>query len=204
MDLLLALAVFCTVTLFTPGPNNLMLMTSGLNFGFRRGMPHLLGVVLGFTLMVLIVGFGLGAIFQAWPLLYVVLKYAGAIYLLYLAWEIAVSPPPGQRSESTRGQIGFLQAAGFQWVNPKAWVMAVSSVSTYAAVAPFPLNVIVIAALYGVLGLASSGTWLGFGAALQRVLKHPRAVRAFNIVMALLLVASLYPIFTDGLPGSVP
>jgi threonine/homoserine/homoserine lactone efflux protein len=197
MDLLLALTVFCIVTLFTPGPNNLMLMTSGLNFGFRRGLPHLLGVVLGFTAMVLIVGFGLGAIFEAWPLLYVVLKYAGAAYLLYLAWEIAVSTPSDQRGESTGRPIGFLQAAAFQWVNPKAWVMAVGAISTYAAVAAFPLNVIVIATLFGVLGIASSGTWLGFGAALQRVLTDTRAVRAFNIIMALLLVASLYPIIAE-------
>lgn len=204
MDLFVALAVFCVVTLFTPGPNNLMLMTSGLNFGVRRGMPHLLGVVLGFTLMVLIVGFGLGAIFQTWPLLYVVLKYAGAAYLLYLAWQIAVSPAPGQSGAVTGKPIGFFQAIAFQWVNPKSWVMAVSSITTYAAVASFPFNVIVIAALYGVFGLASSSTWLGFGAGLQRVLRQPRAVRVFNIVMALLLVASLYPIFADGLAGSAP
>ncbi len=204
MELLVALALFCIVTLFTPGPNNLMLMTSGLNFGVRRGMPHLLGVVLGFAGMVLIVGLGLGAIFERWPLLYVALKYGGAAYLLYLAWQIAVSLPPGPGGDSAGRPIGFVQAAAFQWVNPKAWVMAVSSVSTYAAVAPFPVNVFVIAALFGVLGLASSGTWLGFGVALQRVLKNPRAVRVFNIIMALLLVASLYPIFAEGLLGRVP
>lgn len=204
MDLLVALAVFCIVTLFTPGPNNLMLMASGLNFGFRRGLPHLLGVVLGFAVMVLIVGIGLGAIFAAWPILYVVLKYVGAVYLLYLAWQIAVSLPPGQRGDAAGVPIGFIQAAAFQWVNPKAWVMAVSAISTYAAIAAFPLNAIVIATLFGVLGLASAVTWLGFGAALQRVLKDPRAVRTFNVIMALLLVASLYPIFADGLPGRVP
>ena len=204
MDLLLALAVFCLVTLFTPGPNNLMLMTSGLNFGFRQGLPHLLGVVLGFPVMVLIVGFGLGAVFEAWPLFYVVLKYAGAAYLLYLAWEIAVSQPPEARSESAGRPIGFFKAAAFQWVNPKAWVMAVGAVSTYAAVAPFPLNMVIIAALYCLLGFASGGTWLGFGVALQQVLKNPRAIRAFNIVMALLLVASLYPIIADRLPGGPP
>ncbi len=162
------------------------------------------GVVFGFSLMVLIVGLGLGAIFEAWPLLYVALKYAGAAYLLYLAWQIAVSVPPSQSHNSVRHPINFFQAAAFQWVNPKVWVMAVGAVSTYAAVAPSPLNVLVIAALYGVFGLASSGTWLGFGAALQQVLKDPHAVRVFNIVMALLLVASLYPIFADGLPGSAP
>lgn len=197
MDLLLALAVFCTVTLFTPGPNNLMLMTSGLNFGFRRGLPHLMGVVLGFSAMVLVVGLGLGAVFEAWPVLYTVLKYAGAAYLLYLAWGIATASPPESRGESSARPIGFVQAAIFQWVNPKAWVMAVGAISTYASVAPFPLNVMIIASLFGVLGIASSGTWLGFGTALQRVLTAPRAIRVFNIVMALLLVASLYPIIAD-------
>jgi len=200
MELLAALVLFCTVTLFTPGPNNLMLMTSGLNFGFRRGVPHLLGVTLGFTAMVVIVGVGLGAVFEASPQLYVALKYAGAAYLLYLACQIAVSVPPVPGAASAGPPIGFLKAAAFQWVNPKAWVMAVGAVSTYAAVAPFPVNVIVIAALYCILGFASSGTWLGFGAVLQRVLRDPRAVRVFNVVMALLLVASLYPILADGLP----
>jgi threonine/homoserine/homoserine lactone efflux protein len=199
MELLLALALFCVVTLFTPGPNNLMLMTSGLNFGFRRGMPHLWGVTLGFTAMVLIVGAGLGAIFAKWPMLYTVLKYAGAAYLLYLAWQIAISPPPTPDGDAAGKPISFLQAVAFQWVNPKAWVMAVGAITTYAAVAAFPVNVVIIAALFCVLGAASSGTWLGFGAALQRVLKDPRAVRVFNIVMALLLVASLYPIFADSL-----
>jgi threonine/homoserine/homoserine lactone efflux protein len=199
MELLLALALFCVVTLFTPGPNNLMLMTSGLNFGFRRGMPHLWGVTLGFTAMVLIVGVGLGAIFAKWPMLYTVLKYAGAAYLLYLAWQIAISPPPTPDGDAAGKPISFLQAVAFQWVNPKAWVMAVGAITTYAAVAAFPVNVVIIAALFCVLGAASSGTWLGFGAALQRVLKDPRAVRVFNIVMALLLVASLYPIFADSL-----
>lgn len=200
MELLAALAVFCIVTLFTPGPNNLMLMTSGLNFGIRRGVPHMLGVVLGFSAMVLIIGLGLGAVFEAWPRMYTLLKYAGALYLLYLAWQIATSAPPSPEQRPAATPISFLQAAAFQWVNPKAWVMAVGGVSTYAAIAPFPLNMIVIATLFGVFGLASSGTWLGFGAALQRVLKDPRAVRVFNIVMALLLVASLYPIFADELP----
>src|SRR6185295_8630669 len=145
MELLAALALFCVVTLFTPGPNNLMLMTSGLNFGFRRGLPHLLGVSVGFALMVLLVGLGLGAIFERWPLLYAILKYVGAAYMLWLAWQIATASPPQPRGESTGRPMGFFNAMAFQWVNPKAWVMAVGAVSTYAAVATFPLNVIVIA-----------------------------------------------------------
>ncbi|HVF65885.1 MAG TPA: LysE family translocator [Casimicrobiaceae bacterium] len=200
MDLVIALAVFCVVTLFTPGPNNVMLMTSGLNFGIRRGLPHLLGVTLGFTVMVLAIGLGLGAVFEAWPVAYTVLKYAGAAYLLYLAWQIATSAPPSTENASKGRPISFLQAVAFQWVNPKAWVMAVGAASTYAAIAPFPFNMFVIAAFFGVLGLASSGTWLGLGAALQHLLKNPRAVRIVNVVMALLLVASLYPILADDIP----
>ncbi len=201
MELLLALAVFCLVTLFTPGPNNLMLMTSGVNFGFRRTLPHLFGVVLGFTLMVLVVGFGLGAVFVQWPSLYAILKYAGASYLLYLAWQIATARPPQARAQTTSRPMNFPQAVAFQWVNPKAWVMAIGAMSTYAAVAPFPFNVMLIAALFCALGFASSGTWLGFGVALQQMLRHPKAIRAFNVTMALLLVASLYPILVNKAPA---
>lgn len=195
-ELLWALLLFVVVTLFTPGPNNTMLMTTGLNFGFRRGLPHLWGVALGFAVMVLAVGLGLGALFQAYPAAYTVLKYAGAAYLLYLAWQIATA---GELKEgAARGRpIAFLEAAAFQWLNPKGWVMAVGAVSTYAAVAAFPLNMLLMAFLFGSLGILSSATWLGFGTGLKRVLTSPGAVRAVNITMALLLVASLWPILAD-------
>ena len=194
LSLVLALATFCAVTLFTPGPNNLMLMASGLNFGFRRALPHLFGVALGFAVMVLGVGLGLGAVFSAYPAVYAVLKYCGAAYLLYLAWRIATAGSVEPGGEAAGRPMTFVEAAAFQWVNPKAWVMAVGATSTYAAVATFPVNVLLIATLFGSLGIASSGTWIGFGSALQRVLRNPKAVRVFNAVMALLLVASLYPI----------
>ena len=196
-DLLWALLLFAVVTLFTPGPNNAMLMTSGLNFGFRRGLPHLWGVALGFAVMVLAVGIGLGALFQAYPTAYTVLKYVGAIYLLYLAWQIATSGPPEEDEAAGGRPITFLQGAAFQWLNPKGWVMAVGAVSTYAAVAAFPNNVLLIAFLFGSLGILSSATWLGFGTGLKRLLTSPRAVRTVNIAMALLLVASLWPILGD-------
>ena len=195
-ELLWALLLFVVVTLFTPGPNNTMLMTTGLNFGFRRGLPHLWGVALGFAVMVLAVGLGLGAVFQAYPAAHTVLKYAGAAYLLYLAWQIATA---GEFKEgAASGQpITFLEAAAFQWLNPKGWVMAVGAVSTYAAVAVFPFNMLLMAGLFGSLGTLSSATWLGFGTGLKRVLTSPGAVRAVNITMALLLVASLWPILAD-------
>jgi threonine/homoserine/homoserine lactone efflux protein len=198
-DLLVALVTFCVVTLFTPGPNNIMLMTSGLNFGAGRTVPHLFGVCLGFAAMVAGVGFGLGTLFQTWPALYPILKYAGATYLLYLAWKIANAGPVNTSDGTAGTPMTFLQAVAFQWVNPKAWVMAVGAISAYGAVATFPSNVLIMSSLYGVLGFASGTTWLGFGLALQRIIKNPANVRLFNIIMALLLVASLYPIFAEGL-----
>lgn len=196
-DLLWALLIFVVVTLITPGPNNAMLMTTGLNFGFRRGLPHLWGVALGFALMVLLVGLGLGAVFQTYPAIYTALKYAGAAYLLHLAWQIAISGPIEEDGAEDGRPISFLQAAAFQWLNPKGWVMAVGAVSAYAAVAAFPYNVLLMAFLFGSLGILSSGTWLGFGSGLKRLLTSPRAVRAVNVTMALLLVASLWPIVRD-------
>jgi threonine/homoserine/homoserine lactone efflux protein len=196
-ELLCALLVFVVVTLFTPGPNNAMLMASGLNFGFCRGLPHLWGVALGFAVMVLAVGLGLGAVFQAYPAAYTVLKYVGAAYLLYLAWQIGTAGPIEAGGEARGHPITFLEAAAFQWLNPKGWVMAVGAVSAYAGVAAFPLNVALMALLFGGLGILSSATWLGFGTGLKQILTNPRAVRAVNIAMALLLVASLWPIFAD-------
>ena len=196
-DMLAALVAFCVVTLITPGPNNVMLMASGLNFGFQRAQPHLWGVSLGFAVMVLAVGLGLGAIFETWPGLYALLKYAGAAYLLYLAWVIATSGPVDEGEVARGAPITFLQAAAFQWVNPKGWVMAVGAISAYAAVAAFPYNVMLIAFLFGALGILSSVTWVVLGQTLRRLLRHQRAVRIFNVVMALALVASLWPIFAD-------
>jgi len=192
-SLLGPLALFALVSSITPGPNNVMLASSGLNFGFRRSMPHLLGVNLGFTLMIFLVGIGLGSVFQQVPELYTVLKYAGAAYLLYLAWKIANSG--GMEDGDARGKpFTFLQAAAFQWVNPKAWVMAVGVVATYTPQNGFFANLVIATLVCGIVNLPSIGVWVTFGTALRRVLHKPWAVRAFNVGMALLLVASLYPV----------
>jgi threonine/homoserine/homoserine lactone efflux protein len=198
-ELLVPLIVFCIVTLFTPGPNNLMLMTSGLNHGLKRTIPHMLGVALGFPFLVLCVGLGLGVIFTTYPIVYTVIKYAGAAYMLYLAWVIARSAPPNvdSQAKTSKKPITFFQAAAFQWVNPKGWAMAVSSVATYTAIADYPLNMIVIGILFTVFGLASSVSWAGLGVILQKFLHRPKLVRGFNILMAILLVASLYPVIAD-------
>jgi len=187
------LALFALVSSITPGPNNIMLASSGLTFGFRRTIPHMLGVNLGFTLMLVLVGLGLGTAFQQLPWLYTVLKYAGALYLLYLAWKIALSGP--MEGGAQRGRpFTFMQAALFQWVNPKAWVMAVGVIATYTPQAGFYWNLALAAAVCCLVNLPSIGVWTAFGAALQRLLHRPLAIRLFNIGMALLLVASLYPV----------
>ena len=193
LSLLGPLAMFALVSSITPGPNNVMLASSGLNFGFRRSVPHLLGVNLGFTLMIFLVGIGLGSVFQQMPQLYTVLKYVGAAYLLYLAWKIANSG--AMEDGEVRGKpFTFLQAAAFQWVNPKAWVMAVGVVATYTPQNSFFANLVIATLVCGIVNLPSIGIWVTFGTALRRVLHRPWAIRAFNISMALLLVASLYPV----------
>lgn len=198
-NLLAGLVVFALVTLFTPGPNNIMLMTSGLNYGLRRALPHLFGVAIGFGAMVLAVGIGLGAVFETYPALYPVIKYVGIAYLIYLAWVIAsASPHDDQSGSDARGRpISFLQAAAFQWINPKAWVMAVGAVATYAAIAGFPLNMAIIAGVFALFGIVSSWTWVMFGAVLRRFLRTPRAVRIFNIAMGILLVVSILPVVIE-------
>ena len=196
-DLLLAFVLFALVSSLTPGPNNMMLLASGVNFGIRRSIPHMLGISLGFMLLVVCVGLGLGRLFDQAPILHTLLRYAGAAYLLYLAWKIANAGTPDVQSESAARPFSFLQAAAFQWVNPKAWIMAIGGITTYAPHENFTTNVLIIATLFALVNLPSVGLWAAAGTLLRRWLTNAKALRMFNIGMALLLVASLYPILTD-------
>ncbi|WP_263139618.1 LysE family translocator [Pseudomonas sp. RIT-PI-AD] len=196
-DLLMGFALFAFVTSVTPGPNNTMLLASGVNYGFARSIPHILGISCGFFVMVLAVGLGLGALFKAYPVLYSVLRYVGAAYLLYLAWKIATSGPASNDPESEGKPLGYWAAAAFQWVNPKAWVMAVGAISTYTPMQGYFINVLIISALFALINAPSVGVWAGFGSLLRDVLRDPRWLRLFNVTMALLLVASLYPILIE-------
>ena len=197
LDLLLGFALFALVTSITPGPNNTMLLASGVNFGFNRTIPHMLGISCGFFLLVVAVGFGLGAVFQAYPILYTVLRYVGAAYLLYLAWKIAHSGPVGDGADGEAKPISYLGAAAFQWVNPKAWIMAIGAISTYTPMQGYFYNVVVIAAVFAVINLPSVGLWAACGTLLRNVLKDPRWLRVFNWGMAALLVISLYPLLLE-------
>ncbi len=191
-DALAALALFAFVTSITPGPNNLMLMASGANFGFRRTIPHMLGVGLGFVVMCALVGAGLSRVFDLWPASYTILKVASVAYLVVLARKIALAAAPG-RADADARPITFLQAAAFQWVNPKAWAMALSAIAAYAPDRSLDA-VLLVAAVFGAINLPAVGTWAVLGQQMRRVLANPARLRAFNWTMAALLVASLWPV----------
>jgi threonine/homoserine/homoserine lactone efflux protein len=195
-ELFLAFVLFAAVMFFTPGPNNIMVMSSGLTYGFRRTLPHILGVVVGFAFMVGAVGLGFGTVFIAFPVLQIILKYIGAAYLIYLAVMIAMAGPP-EPGEASRGPLTFWQGAMFQWVNVKGWVAIIGTITAYAGIANFPLNIVLQVLIFLAMGAASITAWTLFGSALRPVLTSPRAVRVFNIAMALLLLASLYPVFME-------
>lgn len=196
-SLLIAFVMFATVMFFTPGPNNIMLLSSALTYGFRRTLPHLAGIVIGFAFMVGAVGLGLGTIFITYPMLQTILKYAGAAYLIYLAAHIAMSGPDTSGQDNARGPRTFWGAAVFQWVNAKGWVMVIGTITAYAGIAGFPWNIVIQVAISLLIGAASCVAWALFGSALRPWLTSPRAVRTFNVVMAILLLASLYPVFMD-------
>ena len=190
-ELILALAAFAFVSSITPGPNNLMLMASGANYGFRRTLPHMLGVGLGFMVMLLLVGLGLIQVFDAYPVSYTVLKVVSAAYLLFLAWKIATAA--AQNSSEQNGRpFTFLQAAAFQWVNPKAIAMAFTAITVYAPSRDLSA-VLVVALVFGGINFPCVSSWTVLGQQMKRFLMAPWRLRAFNIVMAVLLLGSLIP-----------
>lgn len=192
LDLIPALAAFALVSSITPGPNNLMLMASGANFGFVRTVPHMLGIGLGFVFMVLLVGAGLVQVFDAYPVSHTILKILSVIYLLWLAWKIANAAPVKQR-DGAGSPMTFLQAAAFQWVNPKAWSMALTAVTVYTPDTTLAA-IALVAVVFGVINLPSVSVWTLLGQQMARVLTNRTRLVAFNWTMAALLVASLYPV----------
>ena len=196
IEWLLAVTGFCFVTCFTPGPNNTMLMASGLNFGMRQTLPHLFGVSIGFAAMVFAVGFGIAGIFKTWPALYTALKIVSIIYLLWLAWRIARAGEV--KADGAAGRpLTFLEAAAFQWVNPKAWIMAVGISAPYLVAGQFWTSLGVVTLVFLIAGLCLSSTWALGGTGIRRLISNPVRVRVINVVLALLLVASLWPIASE-------
>jgi threonine/homoserine/homoserine lactone efflux protein len=195
---LVAVLIFSLVMGFTPGPNNVMLASSGANFGVQRTWPHLWGVALGFPLMILLIGLGLATILLASSSLQLGMKVVSCLYLFWLAWQIAASSSMATKPGGAK-PLTFFQAAAFQWVNPKAWLIAVGAISAYTAGAGahLYLQVAIIAALSIAVSFSSSLTWAVFGAAIGRWLRSPAALRAFNLLMAALLIASIVPILGE-------
>ena len=191
-ELFLALLGFAFVTSVTPGPNNMMLLASGVNFGLRRTVPHMIGISVGHSVMVFLVGLGVAGVFAAVPWALTALKVAAVGYMLWLAWKIARSGAPGEGRAAAR-PMTFLQAAAFQWVNPKAWAMALGAVAAYVP-APSAGAYAAVAGVFALVNLPSVAVWAAAGQGLRRWLDAPGRLRLFNWTMAALLVASLWPV----------
>lgn len=193
LEVITGLAVFALVSSITPGPNNIMLMSSGVNFGFRKTIPHMLGVAVGFTLMLVLVGVGVMAVFDWFPKSYTILKIVSISYLLYLAFKIATSASPVINTDDKSNPLTFMQAVLFQWVNPKAWTMAVTAISLYSPTRSL-MAIGSVALIFGLINLPSVGVWAILGQNLRGLLNSSKKLRVFNATMALLLLASLYPV----------
>lgn len=191
-ELMIAFSLFAFVSSITPGPNNLMLMASGVNFGVWRTIPHILGISIGFIVMVLLVGVGIFKIFEAFPISYKILKIISVVYLLYLAWKIANAASVNISTDLAK-PMTFLQAAAFQWVNPKAWTMALTAISVYSYERTFS-EVLLVAIVFGVINLPSVGLWAVLGQQMARFINNPRWLVIFNRLMAFLLIISIYPV----------
>lgn len=201
-DQVIALVAFSVISAFTPGPNNVMLLASGVNFGFRRTIPHIVGVSFGYPVMAALVALGLGGIFRTLPWLHTAIEALGVVYLLWLAAKIALQPVERELREGDGERrakpFTFLQAAAFQWINAKGWVMAISAVTIYVPETLGPVGG--AALLFGVnfvTAVGSTCAWAGLGTGIARWLDDPLRLRLFNVTMSLLLVASLWPAFVD-------
>ncbi|MEQ3515345.1 LysE family translocator [Pseudoalteromonas sp. BZB3] len=192
-EIILAFAAFAFVSSITPGPNNLMLMSSGANFGFKMTVPHLIGVVVGFAIMIELVGLGVMQLFNAFPVTYDILKVVSIVYLLYLAYKIATATPSESKDITEKGKpFSFMQAALFQWVNPKAWTMALTAVSVYTPEQNL-LTVTIISVIFAVVGFPCVMSWIVLGQKMQAILKQPSHMQKFNWAMAGLLIISIVP-----------
>jgi len=188
-----ALIVFVIATSITPGPNNILILASGVNYGIKKSLPHYFGIAVGFPSLVIAVGLGAGLLFRQFPVLHILLKVVGVCYLLYLAYRVATASTNNINTENKK-PFTFIQAALFQLVNIKGWIMAIGAVVTFASASGnYFLQVITIAVAFILFGVPCTGLWLLFGASLKNLLSNPVRRRTFNVVMALLLVASLVP-----------
>lgn len=191
-DVYFALLPFCVAATITPGPNNMMLLASGVTFGFWRTLPHMLGITSGVAVMALTLGIGMVGVARHLPRLYAILHLLSTLYLLYLAWRIATSAGPGSAGRNGR-PMNTLEAILFQWINPKAWAMVLGAITSFARPDHLLADLPVVVGTFLVIGLPCNMIWAGTGATLQSVLRDPRTLRLFNIAMAGVLVLSILP-----------
>lgn len=189
-DIFLSLAIFSFVTSITPGPNNIMLLASGINFGLKRTMPHAIGVSLGFFVMLLAVGIGIGALIKSSPIVYNILKYLGALYLLWLAWKTAISHSVEQNSNKQGSPLTLLEAALFQWINPKSWMMAISGITLYTSPQYPYISMLLVSIIFTLINFPCVAIWATFGHSLRERLKNPKILKLFNFIMGGLLALS--------------
>ena len=193
--MLIPLLLFCISTCITPGPNNFMIMASGTNFGIRRSLPHFMGICIGFPAMLLIVGLGLASVFSAYPMLYNVIKIAGALYMTYMAYKI-ITATSNVSTNDHATPISFMQAVLFQWVNPKAWVMAIAAVSTYTIQNNDMLSqILLISFVFFITLFPTIGIWLFGGTFIRKIINSPRQLKIFNLCLGAALILSIVFIF---------
>lgn len=198
LEFLLALVGFAFVMSISPGPSNFILLATGVNYGFAKSVPIVFGISFGFLSMVLAVGLGLGPVLQAYPAIGTVLKALCALYVLWLALKIARSTPTATSGEAPAEKpITFVQAAVLQLVNPKAWAVALIVTVSYTSPTNYLPSLLAMIAVFAIVNLPSISMWALFGMGLRRFLREPSRVRAFNVVMALLLVGSMVPVLVD-------
>lgn len=195
MEYYFAVLLFSAACGFTPGPNNLMLMTSGLNHGVKKTIPHYFGVILGYGMMLAILGAGLASVFLNYPAIHLTLKYVGVCYILFLAWKIANAGNPDANQE-LRAPLTFIQGALFQWLNPKGILFAIGSIAAFTSPETMLENLVFIVFANIFIGSMSAATWLMLGTALQKLIQSPKQVMYFNFAMAFFLILSIIPILT--------
>jgi threonine/homoserine/homoserine lactone efflux protein len=194
---IISIATFALVMVITPGPNNIILLTSGLNFGYKKSLPSIFGVMLGFPLMVILIGLGLGVILSNYPFILDIIKILGMMYLFYLAYKIATSEVDMENNNNKRA-FTFIQLVLFQWLNPKAWVIAITTLSIYMQDTQNSFKeVLLIAFIYILMGIISTNTWTLGGVALQNILKNKKHIKIFNQLMAIIIVLSVTPVIID-------
>jgi threonine/homoserine/homoserine lactone efflux protein len=191
LSVLLPMFAFAIASAGTPGPNNIMVMASGANFGYWRTIPHMLGIALGFSGMVVALGLGFSQLFAVYPQVHEILKWMGTAYLLFLAWKIGTAAKP-EDAQTKSAPLTFVQAALFQWVNPKAWMVGIAGLTAFTSdEGNYELQTLIIAGVFLAVSFPLSSFWCSFGTVIGRFLTSPRSLRLFNGAMASLIVGSI-------------